>query len=253
MKIITVPESKKLTKLLSESEIQQKHNNILNEGFFDDNTELLSQEEDDEILLSVNQEVEQLEVPRVEEWCKSMHIDNFEVICTGTGVVIDVHNHLYLPNRKLTKFPDFIRFRTVDGNCNLANNRFTSFKDFPRFIKGDLNANFNKICDFSYAPQVLGTVFAHKQNTHTKYKLTDANYKEYMKNPEGFVYEHHIVQIVPTGEYGQLIGINEDEKYAEILIEQEIGTPDVIKKVPLYNVEVLDGLQYLNGIIYGDR
>lgn len=251
MRIITVPEHKKLQKLNEGVNITNSES--LNEGFFDD------EDNDIDDVLNIDtftdtardeyfKEIEKDLLPKVEKWLKQYHITAYEIECTGHGIMVDVHDHVYLANYKLMKFPDFFIFRQIDGNFNVANNLFKSFKGFPLSIKGDLQASFNYIKDFSYVPHVLGTVFAEKQRVHTKYPLSNKNYLEYKKNPDGFLEEKQLVEL-PGGVYGNLIGINESAGTADVFIDGGSFNKSETVTVPMSDVDVLDSQIYLNQLL----
>lgn len=243
MKIITVPDNKKIKQLSAK-------NDIINEGFFDmaKDEGIFSDENEDmaqkELTRAYQKLAEEELIPEVKDWLSQYGIKNYEIICTGHGIVVDVHDHLYLANWKFISLPDSFSFRTVDGNVNFANNRFTTFKYFPRYIKGDCIATFNKITDFSNAPEIWGSIFAEKQRVRTKYPLTQENYEKW-KN-ETLDENCTRVHITTTDEYGILKNINEKENYAEVLIEGGTFNKDQIKKIPLVNVDVIDGIKLLN-------
>ena len=240
MKIIRVPKHKTIQKLSeSKKEIQKQH---LNEGFFDDaNEEDLSDghnELDDEF----GKLREEREKEEVEKWLRQYSVNDAEIICTGHGIEVNVDNHLYLANLKLTELPTFFTFNVIKGDCNLANNRFTSFKTFPRNIQGDCIATFNRIKNFDGAPNVIGTMFAEKQRVKTEYPLTDDNYREWRSSID----EKCIVQIYPSNEYGILKNINESKHEATVLIEGGSFNPDKTVTVSMDDVEVINGIKYLN-------
>lgn len=249
MKIIRVPQHKKLTKLYEYNTNQ--NNPQLNEGFFDndDNEEIFSDNTDDDLIQNnIYQEIEKDDIPKVEEWLNQNKIESYDIRTTGKGIEVDVHEHLSLPNHRLLSIPNIFRFNAVEGNCNFANNKFTSFKFFPRIIYGDCNASFNYISDFSFAPVVHGKMYALKQKVRTKYPLSHENYLKYIKNPDAFIQERQIVQL-KNGEYGSLIGINERTKLADILIDNGPLNENRIIQIPFNEVNVINGVSYLNNLI----
>lgn len=225
MAIITVPESKKLKSL--------------NEGFFDDVDNSTDTMQDDTTTLSavaaINAQYEESTLkPKVIEWLDTHAVENYTINCTGNGILVDVDNHLILPNLKLEKFPGF-RFNNVRGNCNFSNNRFTDFSQFPRIIGGNLMANFNYIRSFNNAPIVKGKVYMDRQRIRTLYKLNQENFDK-VKNGESIL--ENQVYVIPADQYGTLIDVNEGQ--CKVLYENNT--------IGIYNtddVEVINGLQYL--------
>jgi hypothetical protein len=140
---------------------------------------------------------------------------NYELECTGKGIMVDVHDHLYLPNKNLSGFPGF-KFRNVDGNCNFSGNKFTDFTQFPRRIAGNCMANLNYIKNFYGAPNYIGgNLLAGKQKVKPEYPLTKENYEKYLRDEllENRVY------VISLDEYGQLQSINESENNCNILLD----------------------------------
>ena len=89
--IITVPEYKKIQHI---SKKTSKLNESLFDDFdddFDDETDLLSKN------ISIKYEETELK-PRVERILDEFDVENYEIKCTGNGILVDVHDNLYLPN-----------------------------------------------------------------------------------------------------------------------------------------------------------
>lgn len=242
MKIIKVPNNKKIQTLT------EKKNNLtqlpeLNEGFFDD-VEFEDEEDSHEVAMGAYEKIrEENLVPEVKSWLQEYMVEDYEIKCTGHGIIVDVHNHLYLANQKLLNWPKTFQFGVIDGNCNVANNRFSSWEGFPEVIQGDCIATFNRIIDFENSPHVNGTMFAEKQRVKTKYPLTNENY---LKFKNGELNERCTVIYVPTNEYAILTDI--DNNKATILFEGGSLKNNIIKKVPTNDIEIIDGLQYLENL-----
>ena len=99
--IITVPEYKKIQHI---SKKTSKLNESLFDDFdddFDDETDLLSK--------NINIKYEETELkPRVERILDEFDVENYEIKCTGNGILVDVHDNLYLPNKGLNKFDSYL-------------------------------------------------------------------------------------------------------------------------------------------------
>ena len=108
--IITVPEYKKIQHI---SKKLSKLNESLFDDFdddFDDETSLLSNK--------INIKYEETELkPRVERILDELDVENYEIKCTGNGILVDVHDNLYLPNKGLNKFDSYLfHFDVVEGS-----------------------------------------------------------------------------------------------------------------------------------------
>ena len=210
--IIRVPNSKKIQKLL-------KTPINVNEGFFD------SPEQKQQVsgasvsarqgATYLKKHAEEQEIPKIERFLNLFDILNYKIECTGNGIFVDVQDHLFLPNKKLTGFPGF-KFRYVEGNCNLSGNRFTDFSQFPRRIGGSCLANFNYIKSFQGAPDYIGgNLIANKQKVKPVYPLTKENYDRYMHDED--LLENR-VYVISENDYGELQSINEDNNTCVVLM-----------------------------------
>ena len=117
--IITVPQYKKL-----------------NESFFDELEDDVFDTEDtvfDQInQISTKEYEENILKPQVEKQLELWDITRYDLECTGNGIVVNVHDHLNLSNKKLYKYAfNQWRFGIVDGNVYYANNKLTNWNAFP--------------------------------------------------------------------------------------------------------------------------
>lgn len=187
-------------------------------SFFDDDLnmdDIAAQSVQDEVVTTYGKEYEENTVkPKVEKLMDYWDVENYDLTCTGKGVQIDVHNHLYLPNKKLYTFndPEWF-FGTVDGNVIFTNNKLSSWKLFPKIIKGDCIANFNNIKNFIGVPEIYGYIDAVKQNKKTDYPLTQENYNNrYNLNN----IKENSVYIISKDMFGTLKNINESKSYCVV-------------------------------------
>lgn len=222
MTIVTVPNHKKMKKL---------------EEAFDFGA--LDITDDPESTYSIEGEKELF--PEIEEWLKKFNVKHYELEATGKGVVVDVNDHLWLPNFKLYSLPDIFRFRTVRGNCNFANNMFTDWRFFPTNIMGDCLANFNRITSFDGAPQIGGTMIAERQKVKTLYPLDHEHYVAYL---DGENLNENVVFVESIGEYGKLTGISKDKKSCSVLLEADNKVINTLCE----NVNVVDGFKYIEAL-----
>lgn len=73
----------------------------------------------------------------IEKWLKDYGINPDDYIIHD-NLEIDIINDLYLVDKELTEFPEFIKFNHVYGGFYAAGNNWKSLKGFPRIIEGDL-------------------------------------------------------------------------------------------------------------------
>ena len=228
--IISIPENKII-----------KHNiNIkkLNESFFDD--DLFDTQDDllNDIELKTQLEIENELKPKVERILQWLDVENYEINCTGNGILVDVHDHLFLPNKKLNhKLTNTLfKFNIVDGNCNFNNNNLTDWSLFPNEIKGNCFANFNNIKNFNGAPKVHGKIIANKQNKKTDYPLTQENYLHFQNNE----ITENSVYAIPVNRFGELYSICEEDNSCIIKFKDNTK-----QKFNLNKVEYLGNIENL--------
>lgn len=98
--IISVPEYKKINKY------NKKNISTLNESMFDDFDDDFDDilGDDDYVSTNISSEYEENELkPRVERMLNELDVDNYEIKCTGHGILVDVHDNLYLSNKGLNR------------------------------------------------------------------------------------------------------------------------------------------------------
>ena len=204
--IITVPEYKKIQHI-------NKSKSKLNESLFDDDWEDIH---NDTGILAANISIEYEESelkPRVERILKELDVQNYEIECTGNGILVDVHDNLYLPNKGLNKFDSqLFHFNTVEGSCNYSGNNLTDWSFFPYVIMGNCYANFNNLKNFNGVPTIMGKLIATKQNKKPDYPLSQINYTNF-KNKN---ITENSVYVIPVNQFGLLCSVNEDNNFCII-------------------------------------
>jgi len=75
----------------------------------------------------------------IKKWLDEMGVGNYTI---NDNLTLDVKGNVYLNNRDLTKFPEFIRFNKVGGGFWCYNNNLVKFtiKDVRRLcdVKGNV-------------------------------------------------------------------------------------------------------------------
>src|SRR5208283_3332082 len=74
-------------------------------------------------------------------------LDTYEVTdyIINDDFTIDVKGVVYLSNKKLTKFPDFIKFNHVSGSFTCSSNQLTSLVGCPSSVGGSFCCYNNKV------------------------------------------------------------------------------------------------------------
>jgi hypothetical protein len=157
--IYTIPKNKKINFNNKLYESDESLSDLFNDDdVFDLNNKMDGLEEIDGL---VREEIAKQNLKKVENLLYTLGVENFELTVEKDLILVDVHDHLYLPNKHLNKFSkNLFKFNIVDGNCNFNNNNLTDWSFFPAIIKGNLYANLNNIKNFNNAPVVYGNIYA---------------------------------------------------------------------------------------------
>ena len=232
--IISIPENKIIKHSLNYKK--------LNESLFDDDEdELLGT--DDEIAQDafndiISKEIVKDNIPKVERILQQLDVENYEIVVTNSiKLQVNVHDHLFLPGRKLDRFSNNIfEFNTVDGNCNFSNNDLNNWSFFPKVIKGNCYANFNNIRNFNGVPQILGNIIASKQKVKTQYPLTKENYIKFKNN----TITENSVYALPVNRFGTIYSLCEEDNSCIIKFNDNTK-----QKFKLNEVEYLGNIENL--------
>ena len=138
--IVTVPEHKKLYY----NDIIGR-NKVLNENIYKFNSADYIDDNDqyDEVTRDAMREYEETDlIHEVERILFQLNVPVYNLKPTGNGIVVDVPDHLFLPNRKLYTYDwTMFAFGEVLGDVNFSNNRLTNWSCFPSVIRGKCIAN----------------------------------------------------------------------------------------------------------------
>lgn len=147
-------------------------------------------------------------IPHAKEMLYYLDVTNYDIEVKFDGLVVNVNDHLFLPNRNLNVFKNEVfTFGEVKGNVNLSGNKLTDWTIFPKIIYGNCEAQYNFIKSFDGAPEVHGKMRADRQNKKPRYPLTDENYRLYC---DGQLTENY-VYLLDENTIGKLKSINEND------------------------------------------
>ncbi len=234
--IISVPEYKKIRKY-NNTKIS-KLNESLFDDFDDEDDDFLGLDSDTTLSDNISSEYEETEIkPRVERILDELDVENYEIKCTGHGILVDVHDNLYLSNKGLNRMGmQLFKFDEVDGSCNYTGNNLSDWTAFPYIIHGNLYANFNNIKTFDGVPRVFGKIIANKQNKKTKYPLTQENYNKFKQNK----LQENKVYVISKDKFGTLHSIQEKMNTCIVKFDNNIK-----QRFNLNDVEYLGNIENL--------
>ena len=78
----------------------------------------------------------------ITQWLDEMGVGNYTI---NDNLTLDVKGNVYLNNRDLTKFPEFIRFNKVGGGFWCHNNNLVSLEGCPSSVGGGFWCSKNKV------------------------------------------------------------------------------------------------------------
>ena len=104
---------------------------------------------------------------KIKAWLDEMGIRNYTI---KDDFTIDTKDSVEIINRKLEKFPEFIKFDKVWGYFDMDFNAFTDFKGCPNFVDGYFSCQGNRFTSLDGLP--------HTVNGNFYYTPTD-NFSDY--------------------------------------------------------------------------
>src|SRR5271157_4065029 len=86
------------------------------------------------------------------KWLNTYDIKNYVINDDWT---IDVKNNVYLTNKQLTFFPDYIKFNHVEGHFYFRNNKLSSLIGCPIIVDGDFAISSNQLISLEGCPKYV--------------------------------------------------------------------------------------------------
>ena len=117
----------------------------------------------------------------IRSWLDEMGVKNYTI---NDDLTINVKSDVYLNNRGLVKFPNYIRFRTVRDWFGCMNNQLISLEGCPNLVGRDFYCSNNRLMNLKGCPSQIGGDFYCDNN---KIKFTE-EYVRSMSKIKGDVY-----------------------------------------------------------------
>ena len=89
----------------------------------------------------------------IKSWLDEMHITNYNI---NDNLTINVNGNIDLHNKKLVKFPDYIKFNRVKGSFDCSHNELVFLKGCPNYISKSFLCNNNKLISLEKCPRYVG-------------------------------------------------------------------------------------------------
>ena len=108
--------------------------------------------------------LENLDVGKVhliKSWLDEMQVRYYVI---NDDLTIDVNSHVYLRNKNLIKFPDYIQFNKVDSYFDCSYNQLVTLKGCPKFVADDFYCYNNQLTSLERCPSYVGGIFSCHHN-----------------------------------------------------------------------------------------
>lgn len=97
----------------------------------------------------------------IKKWLDGNGISNYSI---NSDLTVDVNGDVFLANRNLSEFPEFIQFETVKGNFYCQNNRLRSLEGAPNYVGKSFLCNGNMLRSLKGAPDTVDGNFFCQNN-----------------------------------------------------------------------------------------
>jgi len=92
----------------------------------------------------------------ITSWLDEMNIVNYII---NDDLTIDVKGYVYLDDKGLDKFPDYIKFGKVGGYFYCSNNQLVSLEGCPSSVSGYFSCSNNQLVSLEGCPSSVGGGF----------------------------------------------------------------------------------------------
>ena len=97
----------------------------------------------------------------ITKWLDEMGITDYII---NDDYTIDVEGYVYLDDKGLDKFPDYIKFSKVGGNFSCSDNHLVSLEGCPVSVGGDFYCSNNQLVSLEGCPVSVGGDFSCSYN-----------------------------------------------------------------------------------------
>jgi hypothetical protein len=121
-------------------------------------------------------------------WLDTMGVKNYII---NSDLTIYVKGNVYLDNKNLTEFPDYIKFNKVSNSFYCHENQLTSLKGCPTSVRDDFYCHTNQLSSLKGCPTIVGGGFSCYNNQLTSLEGCPISVEEifYCGNPGKFTEE----------------------------------------------------------------
>ena len=97
------------------------------------------------------------------KWLEEMNIpvNRYEI---NKDLTININGDLYLWNKNINKFPDYIKFNIIYGNFACDRNQLISLKGCPYIVEGNFYCTMNKLTSLEGCPKIVKGIFNCRKN-----------------------------------------------------------------------------------------
>ena len=97
----------------------------------------------------------------IERWLSNMEIDNYRLT---KKFQINVYNSVFIDNKKIDEFPDYIQFNHILGGFHINKNRLKSLRGCPYSVSGSFIVSNNLLTSLEFGPRIVKESYAASHN-----------------------------------------------------------------------------------------
>jgi len=95
-------------------------------------------------------------IDMIKAWLEKYEIGNYTI---NDDLTIDTTGNLNLAYSGIEKFPEYIKFRTINGDFSVKGNGMTSLRGCPEYVRDNFNCSNNKLTSLEFAPITGGSTW----------------------------------------------------------------------------------------------